>query len=364
MTPDATTPGTDALLAASGLRGPALAALEGPSGLFALTGEELVYGGERGIRRVHLRDLARIHSDSEGTLRVETPAGVALSASLLGFDPDEVQDFFGQVQGVTARVKAQGGPRPAPTRPSVQRPPEPARGVSVTPVRAPDLPLPEGRRDPAPLDSAPKVTVTRRGQVEELPPTEGRPSTELRASPGSVQIRMVPPDAPRGGQDPAPLVVQAAPSPRLQSDPEPDDPERGDPEQDEQLEQEPQERVSVSRAPTRPQEAQHRKAAPPKAAPPKAAESGEPLTAEPDELAAQATKVGRQAGLLRLLGAALIVGSLIVAVLMFLNAQRPLAVWALVQGVVLGLALLSLSELARLQALQAALIAEEAESGG
>lgn len=352
------TPDVDALLAGSGLTGPALATLQGPGGLFALTGEALVYGGERGIRRVHLRDLARIHSDAEGTLRVETPAGVALSASLLGFEPGEVQEFFGQVRDVTARVKAQGGPRSTPSRSetgapetgaSVQGPPDPARSVTVTPVRASSARPPEGSRPPAPApSSAPKITVTRRGQVEERLPTE------LRASPGSVQIRMVPPDTRREGEDPAPLIVQAAPAPRPAYDPE----------QDEQLEQEPRAQKAPDRAGPRRLPIPARDAAPRSSTSPKASRPGEPLTAEPEELRAQATRVDRQATALRVLSAVLIVGSLLAAVLMFLNAQRPLALWALVQGVVLGLAGLSLAELSRLHALQAALIAEEAEKGG
>lgn len=112
----------EAVLGASGLRGPALAALSGPPGLFALTGEALLYQGPHGTRRVNLRDLTRIHSDQEGVLRVETPAGVALSASLIGFEPPEVQDFFRQVRDVTAQVKdlspppMQGAPaQPGPT---------------------------------------------------------------------------------------------------------------------------------------------------------------------------------------------------------------------------------------------------------
>lgn len=330
MTPDA-----DALLAELGLKGPALAALEGPSGLFALSAEELVYSGERGTRRVHLRDLARIHSDAEGILRVETPAGVALRASLLGFEPGEVQHFFEQVQAVTARAKATGAPRPAP----------PGPGAGVTPPRGPDV---RGSDARAPQEITPRITVTRRGQIEEMPPTEVRPteprSTELRPAPGSVRVRMLSPEGGRSGEDPPPLIVQAAP---------PQSALTRDPDQDEQMEQEPQNRGAQDR------QSEERKAPRKSPTPP-----AELMKATPRDLAAQATRVDRQAGLLRVLGAVLIVGSLVAAVLMFLNAQRPLALWALVQGAVLGVALLGLAELFRLHALQAALAARQAEGGG
>ncbi len=199
----------EAVLNASGLRGPALASLEGGSGLFALTEEHLIFHDSHGTRRVTLRDLARIHSDAEGTLRVETPAGVAMSASLIGFDGDAVQQFFGQVRDVTARIKSltpppltpapsapsRPAPRPAPAQAAAAHttaapaPPEPSRsaapahsvgpvpsvgfpsadpasgadrGVSVTPVRRPDT---ETQRFSGP---APRITVNRGGQREQL----------------------------------------------------------------------------------------------------------------------------------------------------------------------------------------------------
>ncbi|WP_415577242.1 hypothetical protein, partial [Deinococcus radiodurans] len=108
----------EAVLNASGVRGPALASLEGGSGLFALTGEHLIFHDGHGTRRVTLRDLSRIHSDAEGTLRVETPAGVAMSASLIGFDGDAVQQFFGQVRDVTAKIKALTPPPLTPPSPA------------------------------------------------------------------------------------------------------------------------------------------------------------------------------------------------------------------------------------------------------
>ena len=74
---------------------------------FVLVDDLLVYRDARVLRSIRLRDLTRIHSDDSGTLRVETPAGAALSASLLGFDPDQVQPFFLRVRDATAYAKAQ-----------------------------------------------------------------------------------------------------------------------------------------------------------------------------------------------------------------------------------------------------------------
>ncbi|WP_029484652.1 hypothetical protein [Deinococcus marmoris] len=79
--------------------------LEREDALFVLTDDMLVYQDGGGTRRVTLRDLTRIHSDQAGLLRVETPAGTALTASLLGFDVGQVQSFFKGVRSATARAK-------------------------------------------------------------------------------------------------------------------------------------------------------------------------------------------------------------------------------------------------------------------
>ncbi|MFB9081214.1 hypothetical protein, partial [Deinococcus wulumuqiensis] len=58
-----------------------------------MTEEHLIFHDSHGTRRVTLRDLARIHSDAEGTLRVENPAGVAMSASLIGSTATRCSSF-------------------------------------------------------------------------------------------------------------------------------------------------------------------------------------------------------------------------------------------------------------------------------
>lgn len=101
-----------------GIEGAPVAALEREGAFFALLEGTLVYQDEQGTRRVTLRDLTRIHSDQAGLLRVETPAGTALTASLLGFDPGRVQGFFAQVRDATARAKnLPASPLPTPGGP-------------------------------------------------------------------------------------------------------------------------------------------------------------------------------------------------------------------------------------------------------
>ncbi|GHF92805.1 hypothetical protein GCM10017783_00800 [Deinococcus piscis] len=131
------------------------ATLSREDAFFVLVDDLLLYRDARILRRVSLRDLTRIHSDDSGTLRVETPAGTALSASLLGFEPDEVQPFFLRVRDATAYAKAQA--KRAQERESGEAPPSPfARvpraqpAVAPTPPRAaPSMPAPVTSAAPA-----------------------------------------------------------------------------------------------------------------------------------------------------------------------------------------------------------------------
>ncbi|MBZ9751332.1 hypothetical protein K7W42_10690 [Deinococcus sp. HMF7604] len=201
---------------AAGMTEPPLSALERDDALFALTAATLLYQDGAGTRRVTLRDLTRIHSDQEGLLRVETPAGTALTASLLGFDPAGVQAFFGQVRDATARAKeqpttplpqaggaktfapksvtsaAQVAPTPAPVRPA---PPEPAPTLSKAPQPEPaaspkTAPVPAvAPADPAPAERpATPVVISSSGfspsRTEPRPATTAAPTTEPVPSPG------------------------------------------------------------------------------------------------------------------------------------------------------------------------------------
>jgi len=128
-----------------GLTDAPLSALEREDALFVLTPDTLLFQDAGGTRRVTLRDLTRIHSDQEGTLRVETPAGTALSASLLGFDPGAVQTFFGGVRDATARAKEQ------PTSPLPQ--PDAAKTFAPAPSPTP-APAPAARSGSKPTPSS------------------------------------------------------------------------------------------------------------------------------------------------------------------------------------------------------------------
>ncbi|CAM4228180.1 hypothetical protein [Deinococcus marmoris] len=105
MTQSAPSERAQTALKTSGINSVSLMSLEREDALFVLTGDMLVYQDGGGTRRVTLRDLTRIHSDQAGLLRVETPAGTALTASLLGFDVAQVQTFFKGVRSATARAK-------------------------------------------------------------------------------------------------------------------------------------------------------------------------------------------------------------------------------------------------------------------
>ncbi|OLV20284.1 hypothetical protein [Deinococcus marmoris] len=105
MTQSAQSERAQTALKTSGITDVPLMSLEREDALFVLTGDLLIYQDGGGTRRVTLRDLTRIHSDQAGLLRVETPAGTALTASLLGFDVAQVQTFFKGVRSATARAK-------------------------------------------------------------------------------------------------------------------------------------------------------------------------------------------------------------------------------------------------------------------
>lgn len=360
----------EGVLNASGLRGPAIASLEGGSGLFVLTDEQLLFHDGHGTRRVTLRDLARIHSDAEGTLRVETPAGVAMSASLIGFGGDEVQQFFGQVRDVTARVKSLTSPPPvtsapvarpsAPARPPAAPAPQPApaaapadpdEGVSVTAVRRP-------AEEPQFSGPPPKITVNRRGQRGSLDAEETGGMREnalgLSAAAGTALDRDLPP--------PGSVEIRAVR--KTSSLTAPTAPEFAEPESEQMVigarAQAPVQAAEVHPLPDpAPQQAEQMvvTAAPaPVAQPARAAAPAQHYTAA--DLRAQAGKVRGVPGRLKLLAGVLLVGALVTAVLMFLNAQKFLGLWVVLAGIVGAGALLSLAEVAQLQAIQGAVLAD------
>ncbi|GAA5532878.1 hypothetical protein [Deinococcus aluminii] len=186
-----------------------LALLEREGAFFALLEGMLVYQDQNGTRRVTLRDLTRIHSDPDGLLRVETPAGTALTASLLGFDAGQVQAFFSQVRDATARAKnLPTGPLPTPgghktfgSVPKPVMPPAPSPGTTTTVI----------------LGASPEAAPIQEPTVQESPGQERKEeqtaapvSAPAPAGPQAIKpgtVREV-----RGGQtSPAQDSVPAAP---------------------------------------------------------------------------------------------------------------------------------------------------------
>lgn len=160
MTQSAQSERAQTALKTSGITGAPLMSLERDDALFVLTDDMLVYQDGGGTRRVTLRDLTRIHSDQAGLLRVETPAGTALTASLLGFDVAQVQSFFKGVRSATARAKdlpdsptpTLGGAKTFGTAPAAD-----GAKASAPPAKvgaAPEAAVPEVAGMPAPASGA------------------------------------------------------------------------------------------------------------------------------------------------------------------------------------------------------------------
>ncbi|WP_104990338.1 hypothetical protein [Deinococcus sp. NW-56] len=187
-----------------GIGGTPLATLEKEDALFVLLEGLLIYQDAGGTRRVTLRDLNRIHSDGDGLLRVETPAGTALTASLLGFDPAEVQAFFPQVRDATARAKnlpsaplpAAGGFKtfgttPAPATVPSSPAPSPApddrreanrRVTSVTAAPSPVSPAPtEVKRAETPVVT--EAAAPAGAEATPVAPLPAKPTAPLAALP-------------------------------------------------------------------------------------------------------------------------------------------------------------------------------------
>ncbi|MDO4263244.1 MAG: hypothetical protein Q4C67_03525 [Deinococcus sp.] len=215
------------------------ATLSREDAFFVLVDDLLIYRDARILRRVSLRDLTRIHSDDSGTLRVETPAGTALSASLLGFDPDEVQPFFLRVRDATAYAKAQAKraqerergeapPSPFARVPRAQPgeapgyegtagvPPQPTEGFQPTEEFEPYAPYEQPRTLASRLGSA--VRVIKRPSEAPRPATERgeRPADTGQSRPDAATRPVTPAPQPSPPSPPSP-----APRPAPRSGPAP-----------------------------------------------------------------------------------------------------------------------------------------------
>lgn len=225
------------LLQASAIHEPLIGSIERGDTLFVLTSGTLLYQDSGGTRRVTLRDLTRIHSDQDGLLRVETPAGTALTASLLGFDPVDVQTFFGQVRDTTARVKQAATAAVAPPAAQAAPPQTPPTPAAMPPRPAPSAPAaspaaPQGFQEsvkvvsPAARDpQVPKVptliipppapaTEIRNPTLVTTPVPQRNPSliTPPSTPPAPTTPSVIPPAAP--SRNPTLITAPAAVPPR------------------------------------------------------------------------------------------------------------------------------------------------------
>lgn len=299
-----------------GLTDAPLSALEREDALFVLTPDTLLYQDAGGTRRVTLRDLTRIHSDQEGTLRVETPAGTALTASLLGFDPGAVQTFFGGVRDATARAKEQ------PTSPL------PRAGAAKTFAPAP-TPTPAATPAPGP------AAETKRPESRPAPAPEPQViQSPVHAEPAPTPAPVQPPaPAPATHERPAPTPVVISSSAFSPTRPEPKGPEPRGPELTKT--QDPRPAPAPSAPVTTP--------APPVPAPALRGSAGAAAT-----LARQTDLASGLPGRLRVLGAVLFVGAVVLAIFQFTGGERLAGLWTLLAGGVGTIALVSLADIARL----------------
>lgn len=166
---------------------------------FALVDDLLIYRDAGTRCRIHLRDLTRIHSDDTGLLRIETPAGTALTASLLGFEPDEVQPFFLRVRDATAYAKAQA--RRAQERQRGEAPPSPFARV------------PRAEADsaaPAHAESSAPAGDPRGAESQAAPPQAAEGEPQVSAAVRAVRRRPAPPPE-KGHAEEAPISPEPAP---------------------------------------------------------------------------------------------------------------------------------------------------------
>ncbi|MFC3831505.1 MULTISPECIES: hypothetical protein [Deinococcus] len=324
--------------------------LEREDALFVLTPQTLVYQDGGGTRRVTLRDLTRIHSDEQGVLRVETPAGTALTATLLGFDVTQVQAFFVQVRDTTARAKEQPT-SPLPTAGGLKTfapvPPTPE------PAPAPRAPAPETAPAPAAVNAAPAATATppqapRREPTAPTPPRAPEPARPVVISSSAFTPSAARTPAPQ--PEPARMPERVAEPVRAAAPPATARP------------------VPPSPAPTSPAVARPEATSPAAITPAPAATPAPVTPAAPpasplEALLRQAEVVDALTGRLRFLGGVLFVAALALAAVQYLNGARLDGLWTLLSGGVGTIALLALADVARLLALGARQTAQRRDDG-
>ncbi|WP_019009898.1 hypothetical protein [Deinococcus aquatilis] len=363
-------------LKATGMDESPLASLEREDGLFVLTAQTLLFQDSGGTRRVTLRDLTRIHSDQEGILRVETPAGTALTASLLGFDAARVQAFFAQVRDTTARAKQQATSSPpaaaepvsekAVVSPQAAVTAAPAPVAPANTVAAPEPHRPEAQKtaptivigdpdeDTEPQAQAPAAAPVTRTTISAAPtltkpaaaPAKPQPQTSqpvVISSSGFSPSSTRPASSNHVTASPVAPVVQpmtaAAPKVAAQT------PVAQTPVAPTSVTQPP-----ATQTPSAPTPAATAPASTPStsASSPKAIRTLPTRSASASGLYAQADAVEALVSRLRILGVVLGVSAIALAFFLFTAGQGLSGIWTLIAGGVGGISLLTLAELARL----------------
>lgn len=353
---------TDAMLKASGHTGPVLSTLESDDAAFVLTTDTLLFQHLGGVRRVTLRDLTRIHSDQDGLLHIETPAGTALTANLLGFEAADVQSFFTKVKEETARAKnaVASTPTPEATAPTAAvarafdagaSAPTPAAPAS-SPV-APTIPQPQSQQPmqpPAPAPSQPVVNTAETGPkigwttgAERKPPQtqpQPQPQPQSMGQPGLQPIAQAghtaatPPTPPTAPTSPPPPPQPSIPAkPTAQPTPPP-----------------------PTQPPTQPAQPKSAQTVQTQAPLPPISQSGHKgaavaptiSTAVLSHLTTEAKTADRAAGRLRILAIVLFIAALALAGTLIFSGQAFNGLWILIAGGVGGVALLTVIDIIRL----------------
>ena len=308
----------------SGQSGDITSTLEYGEAAFALSDGQLGYVDPSGASSVALRDINRIHSDRDGVLRVETPGGTAITASLVGFDPAGVQGFFNEVRVATNSAKSlpqAPQPTPAPSGPW-------KTGWNSSPGAAPvsqpplsETPTPEAPSTPVAFEESVRVIPQATPKTPDPQPEPAAPAA--RPVVISTMPRYTPEPTPRENAKPAPAPREPKAS-------------------------------KEAREGARPVPAPTPKSGPaPKAAP--APEERPVRTAPPRafgnrELASLAESVERLTSTLRLLAVAMGLAAILVGVLHFREADAVTGLWILGSGLVAAFALLVFAQVARLLA--------------
>lgn len=151
----------------------ALARLEGPGGLLAVTETHLVYVDDTGVQRLELARIRRVSRGEGGTLAVQGE-GASLSIPLKAFPVEELKGFLEGLKPHVARARKAtsapqpaAAPQPAPQAPvwEEEAPPAPPRRASVELAPEPEAPAPP----PEEASSAPPREASRRRNPLALP---------------------------------------------------------------------------------------------------------------------------------------------------------------------------------------------------